>query len=695
MLKDLSQVRNIGISAHIDSGKTTLTERILFYTQRIHAIHEVRGKDGVGATMDAMDLERERGITIASAATYCEWAGRHINIIDTPGHVDFTIEVERSLRVLDGAVMVLCGVAGVQSQSITVDRQMRRYNVPRLAFVNKLDRVGANPFRVADQLREKLALNAIMIQIPIGVEADHVGVVDLIRMKALYFDGPSGETVRVAEIPDDLQATAQERRDLMLDAASMFSDELMEAVLEGNPTEAQIREAIHQGVIRLELCPVLMGSAYKNRGVQPLLDAVTYYLPNPVEVKNHAVDLAKNEERFELVPDSGHPLVALAFKLEDGPYGQLTYVRVYQGRLRKGDFIVNSRTGKRVKVGRLVRMHSSTMQEIEDTMAGDIVALFGIDCASGDTFTDGTIEASMTSMFVPEPVVKLMVKPKDNKAKTNMSKALQRFTKEDPTFRSMVDEETNETIIAGMGELHLDVYIERMRREYDAEVETGAPQVAFREAISRRAEYNYIHKKQTGGSGQYGKVVGYIEPSESGEFEFENKVTGGNIPSEYISSCEKGFRAMLEKGPLVGFPIVGVRVVLEDGNSHSVDSSDNAFQAAARGAFREVYPRAKPQVLEPLMRVAVETPAEFQGDVMGTLMQRRGIIVGTTEDAGFIRVEAEVPLAEMFGYATGLRSVTQGKAEFSMEFSRYAPAPVSVAEELIKQYQAKRAEKNS
>ncbi len=691
MLKDLNRVRNIGISAHIDSGKTTLTERVLYYTQRIHAIHEVRGKDGVGATMDSMDLERERGITIASAATHCSWKDHYINIIDTPGHVDFTIEVERSLRVLDGAVLVLCGVAGVQSQSITVDRQMRRYKVPRLAFVNKLDRVGANPYRVTDQLREKLGLNSVMLQIPIGLEADHQGVVDLVTMQAIYFDGDSGEILRQAEIPADLRPEADKRREMMLDAVSMFDEELMEAVLEGAPTVEQIRRAIHAGVVSLELCPVLMGSAYKNKGVQLLLDAVTYYLPNPTEVKNTAVNLAKNEEEYALLPDPAKPLVTLAFKLEDGSYGQLTYIRTYQGTLKKGDFIVNARTGKRVKVGRLVRMHASDMEDIEDTMVGDIVALFGVDCASGDTFTDGTIEVSMSSMFVPEPVVKLMIKPKDNKAKTNMSKALQRFTKEDPTFRTMVDDETSETIIAGMGELHLDVYIERMRREYGAEVETGAPQVAYREAISQRADFNYTHKKQTGGSGQYGKVSGYIDLSETGEFEFESKVTGGNIPSEYISSCEKGFRSVLDKGPLVGFPIVGIKVVLEDGASHAVDSSDNAFQAAARGAFRDTYPKAKPQVLEPLMKVAVETPAEFQGDVMGTLMQRRGIIIGTTEDAGFIRVEAEVPLAEMFGYATGLRSVTQGKAEFSMEFSRYAPAPVAIADELKKKYQEKRA----
>jgi elongation factor G len=691
MLKDLTRVRNIGISAHIDSGKTTLTERVLFYTQRIHAIHEVRGKDGVGATMDSMDLERERGITIASAATYCTWKDDYINIIDTPGHVDFTIEVERSLRVLDGAVLVLCGVAGVQSQSITVDRQMRRYKVPRLAFVNKLDRVGANPYRVTDQLREKLGLNSVMLQIPIGLEADHRGVVDLVTMKAILFEGDNGEIIREEEIPAELREEAEKRREIMLDAVSMFDEELMEAVLEGTPTQEQIRRAVHAGVVSLELCPVLMGSAYKNKGVQLMLDAVTHYLPDPTEVRNSAVDLSRNEEEFALTAEPDKPLVTLAFKLEDGPYGQLTYIRTYQGTLRKGDFIVNSRTGKKVKVGRLVRMHASEMEDIEDTMAGDIVALFGVDCASGDTFTDGTLEVSMTSMYVPEPVVKLMIKPKDNKAKGNMSKALQRFTKEDPTFRTMVDEETSETIIAGMGELHLDVYIERMRREYHAEVETGAPQVAYREAISRRADFNYTHKKQTGGAGQYGKVIGYVEPSESGEFEFESKVTGGNIPTEFIGSCEKGFRSVLDKGPLVGFPIVGVKVVLEDGASHAVDSSDNAFQAAARGAFRETYSRAKPQVLEPLMKVAVETPAEFQGDVMGTLMQRRGIIIGTTEDAGFIRVEAEVPLAEMFGYATGLRSVTQGKAEFSMEFSRYAPAPAAIADELKKKYQEKRA----
>jgi len=692
MFKDLSKVRNIGISAHIDSGKTTLSERILFYTQRIHAIHEVKGKDGVGATMDSMDLERERGITIASAATHAEWRGFHINLIDTPGHVDFTIEVERSLRVLDGAILVLCAVAGVQSQSITVDRQMRRYSVPRLAFVNKLDRVGANPYRVAEQLREKLHLNAVLIQIPIGLEAANEGLVDLVRMKALYFDGPNGEKIREEEIPANLRQEAETRREEMLDAISMFSDELTEAILEGHPTEEQIRDAIHKGTVSLRLCPVLMGSAYKNKGVQPLLDAVTHYLPDPTEVQNYGVDLDKDEEKLELKADPNAHLVALAFKLEDGPFGQLTYIRVYQGKLEKGDTITNMRTGRRVKVGRLVRMHASSMEDINDTMTGDIVALFGVDCATGDTFTDGDVQISMTSMFVPEPVVKLMVKAKDNKAKDNVAKALARFTKEDPTFRAMVDEETKETLIAGMGELHLEVYIERMKREYKAEVETGAPQVAYRETISRRANFNYTHKKQTGGSGQYGKIQGYIEPSETGEFEFENEVKGGNIPTEFIPSVEKGFRSMIDKGPLVGFGIVGVKVVLEDGASHSVDSSDNAFQAAGRGAFREIYNDAKPQVLEPIMKVAVETPHEFQGDVMGTLSQRRGMIIGTTEDEGFVRIEADVPLAEMFGYATVLRSATQGKAEFTMEFSRYAPTPVAIAEELIKKHRDRLAE---
>ncbi|MDF1615706.1 elongation factor G [Desulfurivibrio dismutans] len=682
-MRDLAKARNIGISAHIDSGKTTLTERILFYTQRIHAIHEVRGKDGVGATMDSMELERERGITIASAATFCDWKDYTINIIDTPGHVDFTIEVERALRVLDGAILVLCSVGGVQSQSITVNRQMTRYRVPRMAFINKCDRTGANPDRVTQQLRDKLNLNAVPLQVPIGLESDLAGVVDLVSMKALYFEGDQGEIIREAEIPDNLSEEVATKREALLDAASMFSDELMEAILEGEPNEEMIRAAIRKGTLARELTPVLVGSAYKNKGIQPLLDAVTYYLPNPQEVTNYALDLNNEEAEFRVTNDPKDPLIALAFKLEDGRYGQLTYLRTYQGTMRKGDSIVNIRTGKKIKVGRLVRMHADQMEDIEETGAGDIVALFGVDCASGDTFTDGSVNYSMSSMHVPAPVISLAIRPVDNKAQGNMSKALNRFTKEDPTFKTFVDTETNETIISGMGELHLEVYIERMKREYKAEVEVGAPQVAYRETVTQKAEFNYTHKKQTGGSGQFGRVAGYLEPLEEGEYEFVDKIVGGVIPREFISSCDKGFQKAMAKGSLVGAPITGIRCVINDGSSHAVDSSDVAFQQAALGAFRDGYLKAKPVIMEPIMKVAVEGPTEFQGGIMGSLNQRRGMIIGTTEEEDYTVVEAEVPLSEMFGYSTDLRSLTQGKAEFTMEFAAYRPVPKSVAEELV------------
>jgi len=690
MTTSLDKIRNIGISAHIDSGKTTLTERILYYTKRIHAIHEVKGKDCVGATMDSMDLEKERGITIQSAATYCSWKGYTVNIIDTPGHVDFTIEVERALRVLDGAVLILCSVGGVQSQSITVDRQMTRYKVPRIAFINKCDRSGANPYRVAQQLREKLNHNAVLMQIPIGLENELSGVVDLVTMKALYFDGVSGETVREAEIPDSSREEANRRREEMLDAVSMFSDELMEAILEGNPTEAMIRDAVRKGTLSLALTPVFLGSAYKNKGVQPLLDAVNDYLPSPLDVENTAIDLTDNNAEVRVSNNPDDPVVSLAFKLEDGRYGQLTYIRMYQGTLRKGDTIANSRTGKKVKVGRLAHMHADEMKDIEVARAGDIAALFGIDCASGDTFSGSEISYSMTAMHVPEPVISLAVLPKDNKAQVNMAKALNRFTKEDPTFKTYVDPQTSETIISGMGELHLEIYIERMRREYNVEVEAGQPQVAYRETITKRADFNYTHKKQTGGAGQYGRVAGYIEPYPEGEYEFVNKVTGGSIPTEYISSVDKGFQACLKKGELAGFPITGVRLLINDGASHSVDSSDNAFQNAGIGAFREGYHKAGPILLEPIMKVAVEGPTEFQGGIMGSLNQRRGMIVGTFEEGNFTSIEAEVPLSEMFGYSTALRSATQGKAEFSMEFAAYRQVPKSVAEVVIKEANEKR-----
>jgi elongation factor G len=687
MTIESSKIRNIGISAHIDSGKTTLTERILFYTERIHAIHEVKGKDAVGATMDHMELERERGITITSAATHCEWAGHHINIIDTPGHVDFTIEVERSLRVLDGAVLVLCGVAGVQSQSMTVDRQMKRYRVPRLAFINKLDRSGANPVRVVEQLRDKLKQNAVLMQIPIGLEADHVGVIDLVTLKAIHFEGANGENVVEAEIPAELADEAAAARENMLDVVSMCSDELTEAILEDRVTEALIHDAVRRGTCALEITPVFLGSAYKNKGVQKLLDAVTRYLPNPSEIENTGVDLSNEEAPIALAADPLKPLVALAFKLDEGRYGQLTYLRVYQGSIAKGSPIVNQRTHRRHKVGRLVRMHADKMEDIESAEAGDIVALFGIECASGDTFTDGSIEIAMSSMHVPAPVITLSIKAKDKQAQANVSKALGRFVREDPTFRAGVDEESGETIISGMGELHLDVYVQRMQREYGAEVETGQPQVAYRETVSQRADFDYTHKKQTGGSGQFGRVAGYIEPLADGsDFEFKSEIRGGSIPTEFIPSVEKGFRAMIGKGRRIGFPVTGLRVVLCDGQAHSVDSSDMAFQAAGRGAFRAVYARAKPIALEPVMKLAVEGPTEFQGAILKMVMQRRGTVIGTTEQEGFCLVESEVPLAQMFGFATDLRSATQGKAEFTLEFARYLPVPKDIGAELVEKY---------
>ena len=698
MINDLLGMRNIGISAHIDSGKTTLSERILYYCNKIHAIHEVRGKDGVGATMDSMELERERGITIASAATNVNWKGHEINIIDTPGHVDFTIEVERSLRVLDGAILVLCSVGGVQSQSITVDRQMKRYHVPRIAFVNKCDRTGANPYRVKQQLVDKLGLNAVLMQIPIGLEDRLQGVVDLVEMKAIYFDaGPNKDQARYEEIPEELRAEAEAKREEMLDTVSMCSDELMEAMLEDAVTPELIKAAVRKGTIGLELCPVFMGSAYKNKGIQPLLDGVIDYLPNPTEVENKALDLDDHEKEIILESNPDKPAVILAFKLEDGQFGQLTYIRVYQGKIKKGDTLYNTRTRKKFNVGRLIKMHASEMEDISECGCGEIAALFGIDCASGDTFCDPSLNYSMTSMYVPNPVISLAIEPVDKKAADNMAKALNRFTKEDPTFQTYVDPESNQTIIKGMGELHLDVYIERMKREYKAEVRVGKPEVAYREAITQRADFNYTHKKQTGGSGQYARVAGYIEPIEQvvgdenpKDYEFIDEIKGGAIPNEYIPSCDKGFQAAMKKGSQIGFPVIGVRVCINDGAWHPVDSSDMAFQTAAIGAFRDAYEKARPAILEPIMKVEVEGPSEFQGNIFGSINQRRGIIVSSTEDNNQCQVIAEVPLSEMFGYSTVLRSLTQGKAEFTMEVAKYGKVPTGVSEELKKAYQEKR-----
>ncbi len=693
MAFDITKVRNIGISAHIDSGKTTTSERILFYCNKIHQIHEVRGKDGVGAVMDNMDLERERGITIQSAATQVQWKDITINLIDTPGHVDFTVEVERSLRVLDGAIMILCSVAGVQSQSITVDRQLKRYHVPRVAFVNKCDRQGANPIRVCGQLREKLGLNSHMMELPIGLEDKLEGVVDLVSMKAIYFDGPNGEDLRYAEIPAHLVDEANKYHEELLDAASTFDDDLMEAILEngyeGIPEE-KIIAAVRKGTLAEQFVGVFLGSAHVNKGIQPLLDAVERYLPNPTEVHNYGLDRDNNEAEVELFNVENKPCVALAFKLDDGQFGQLTYVRIYQGKICKGDELFNVRAQKKFKVGRIVRMNSAAMEDISEGMPGDIIALFGVDCASGDTFCGGGLNIAMTSMFVPNPVISMAIAPKDKQAAANMAKALNRFTKEDPTFQTYVDPESNQTIIKGMGELHLEVYVERMKREYKCEVDVSQPEVAYRESIAARADFNYTHKKQTGGSGQYGRVAGFMEPITDKDYEFVDSIKGGAIPNEYIPSCDKGFKKAMEKGSLIGAPVVGVRCTNNDGQYHPVDSSDIAFQTAAIGAFREGYEKAKPSILEPVMKVQLAGPTEFQGNMFGLINQRRGVIVDSTDENGYSTVNAEVPLSEMFGFSTILRSSTQGKAEFTMEFEKYAKVPNNVADTLIKEYAEKR-----
>ncbi len=697
-MSNIEKVRNIGISAHIDSGKTTLTERILYYTKKIHKIEEVRGKSGVGATMDFMDLEREKGITIQSAATYCEWKNSVINIIDTPGHVDFTIEVERALRVLDGAILVLCAVSGVQSQSITVDRQMTRYHVPRIAFINKMDRAGADPVRVTQQLREKLGHNAHLISMPIGAEDKFQGIIDLVEMKANYFDGDNGEKIRIEEIPADLIDEAKERRHDLIAAMGDFDDEVATLFLEDKEVSPDLlKRAIRTATLSLKFIPVMMGSAFKNKGVQLLLDAVGYYLPNPSEVKNEAHDQNKEEEKIVLESNPDKPFVGLAFKLEDGRFGQLTYMRIYQGKVSKGDTIVNSVNEKKVKIPRLVRMHADEMNDINTASAGDIVAMFGVECASGDTFTDGSIRYTMTSMHVPNAVISLAVAPKDKATAANFSKALNRFSKEDPTFRVHRDEESAQTIISGMGELHLEIYIERMKREYACEVVAGQPQVAYRETITQKTDFMYQHKKQTGGSGQYAKIAGVFEPLPSDAietYEFVDDIVGGKIPREFIPSCDKGFQEQLKKGLLIGAPVVGFRAVINDGAYHAVDSSDMAFRVCAMTAVREFYDKCKPIILEPIMKLQTQVPDEFQGAVVGQINQRRGLILSTGSSNNYTQIDAEVPLSEMFGYSTDLRSGTQGKGEFTMEFLKYAPVPKNVQETLIKLYQEKRAAEN-
>ena len=685
---DLSKLRNIGISAHIDSGKTTLSERILFYAGRIHRIQEVKG-DGDGATMDHMDLERERGITITSAATSVEWNDHPINLIDTPGHVDFTVEVERSLRVLDGAVLVLCSVGGVQSQSMTVDRQMKRYKVPRLAFINKMDRTGADFHRVVEQLRDKLDVDAIPMQLPIGKEDHLQGIIDLVAMKAVYFDGDNGEDIREEEIPEGLKEQAQEQRHAMLESLTMYSDSLMEKLLsEEAISEDEIHDVVKTATQSQSITPVFCGSAYKNKGVQPLLDAVNRYLPSPLDRSVAAKKWNNPDETFGLEADNSKPAVAMAFKIVDDPYGQLTFMRIYQGTLAKGESYYNQRTQQKQRFSRIVRMHSDKREEIDTAGAGDIVAVMGVDTASGDTYASENKYCSLENMFVPEAVIKMAIMPTKRDGLDRLSKALQRFTREDPTFKVSTDDETQETVIAGMGELHLDIYVERIRREYKVDVEVGAPKVSYREAPTRPTEYDYKHKKQTGGSGQYAHIVGELSPMPEDadeNFEFENKVVGGRIPREYIPSVEKGFRMSMEKGPIAGFPIVGVKATLADGSYHDVDSSDMAFQLCARTGFREAFLKTKPVLLEPIMKIEVEVPADFQGAVTGELNKRRGLIVSTETVGNSSTIIAEVPLAQTFGYSTDLRSLTQGQGVFSMEFFKYRPMPANVQKEVVEE----------
>ncbi|KAI8052805.1 translation elongation factor G [Syncephalis plumigaleata] len=656
----LARLRNIGISAHIDSGKTTLTERVLYYTGRIREIHEVRGKDNVGAKMDWMELEREKGITIQSAATYCSWGDYNFNLIDTPGHVDFTIEVERALRVLDGAVLVLCAVSGVQSQTITVDRQMKRYNVPRISFVNKMDRAGANPFRIVDQIRTKLRVPAAALQVPIGTEDAFEGVVDLITERAIYNKGRRGEIIEEAAVPEHIKDLVTEKREELIATLADVDDEIADIFLnEETPTAEQLHAAIRRATLSLKFTPVLMGCT-------PLLDAVCSFLPTPKEVNNVALDLKQDEAPVNLSSSPASPFVGLAFKLEEGKYGQLTYIRVYQGILRKGGFVTHVKTGKKIKISRL---------DVEEVGSGEICALFGIDCSSGDTFTDGTVSYSMTSMFVPDPVISLAIAPK-GKDSPNFSKALGRFQKEDPTFRVHMDPESKETIISGMGELHLEVYVERMRREYN------------------KSTFNYTHKKQSGGAGQFGRVAGYLEPMEVNEqgesTEFVNNVIGGNIPTSYIPACQKGFEDALEKGALIGHQVTGVRMVLEDGMAHSVDSSELAFRIATLQAFREAFRKAKPIIMEPVMSVSITAPIEFQGNVLGSINKRKGTIIDTEVQEDYFIAQADVSLNNMFGYSTELRSSTQGKGEFSMEYKTHAPVMPYVQEELMTEYQKQR-----
>ncbi len=681
---DIGTYRNIGIMAHIDAGKTTTTERVLYYTGKSYKIGEVH--EGT-ATMDWMEQEQERGITITSAATTCFWNDHRINIIDTPGHVDFTIEVERSLRVLDGAVAVFDSVAGVEPQSETVWRQADKYRVPRMCFVNKMDRIGANFFRCVDMIKDRLGAVPLVLQLPIGAESDFVGVVDLVKNQAIIWKDESlGAEFEYTDIPNDLADQAAEYRQQLIETAVEQDDAALEAYLDGTePSEETLKACIRKGTVGIEFIPVLLGSAFKNKGVQPLLDAVVDFMPSPLDIEDVKGVKMDGETPDTRPATDDAPFSALAFKIMTDPFvGSLSFARIYSGTLTAGSHVVNSVKDRRERVGRMLLMHANTREEIKEAHAGDIVALVGLkDTTTGDTLCDPSKPIILERMEFPDPVIEVAVEPKSKADQEKMSTALQRLAQEDPSFRVSVDHESGQTVIKGMGELHLDILVDRMRREFKVEGNVGAPQVAYRETITREAEVDYTHKKQTGGSGQFARIKLVLEPLERGEgFQFESKIVGGNVPKEYIPGVEKGLKDALETGVVAGFPMIDFKATLIDGAYHDVDSSVMAFEIAARAAFREGIPKAKPVLLEPIMKVEVVTPEDYTGDVMGDLQSRRGIPTGMDDRGNAKVIPAMVPLANMFGYVNNLRSMTQGRASYTMHFDHYEHVPASIAEEV-------------
>ncbi len=688
----LEDYRNFGIMAHIDAGKTTTTERILYYTGKSHKIGEVH--DGA-ATMDWMEQEQERGITITSAATTTFWAGRdgktrRFNIIDTPGHVDFTIEVERSLRVLDGAIALLDANAGVEPQTETVWRQANRYNVPRMVFINKMDKIGADFYRSVDMIKERLGAIPLVVQLPIGAENDFAGVIDLIEMKALVWKSENlGAEWDVVDIPADLQEKAEEYRELLIEGAVEADDEAMEAYLEGElPDNDKLRELIRKGTIAVQFFPILCGTAFKNKGVQPLLDAVVDYLPSPIDVPAIKGIDPKDDSETDRKSSDGEPLSILAFKIMNDPFvGSLTFCRIYSGKLETGTSVLNSVKGKKERVGRMLEMHSNSREDIKEAFAGDIVAIAGLkETTTGDTLCDPLKPVILERMEFPDPVIEIAIEPKTKVDQEKMGIALNRLAAEDPSFRVKSDEESGQTIIAGMGELHLDILVDRMKREFKVEANIGAPQVAYRETITREADIDYTHKKQSGGSGQFARVKIIFEPNDGDDFEFVSKIVGGNVPKEYIPGVEKGIKSVMDSGPVAGFPMLGVKATLYDGAYHDVDSSVLAFEIAARAAFRQGAKEAGAKLLEPIMKVEVVTPEDYMGDVIGDLNSRRGQIAGTEVRGIDQIVNAMVPLANMFGYVNNLRSMSQGRAQYTMTFDHYEQVPQAVADEVIEKY---------